>query len=54
MDIAYESLLDQTNRRLLAELEADARVSVAELGRRDGPLGAGCERAHRPARAGRA
>jgi Lrp/AsnC family transcriptional regulator, leucine-responsive regulatory protein len=29
-------LLDGTNRRLLAELEADARVSVAELGRRIG------------------
>ena len=36
MDVTYESLLDQTNRRLLAELEADARVSVAELGRRVG------------------
>jgi Lrp/AsnC family transcriptional regulator, leucine-responsive regulatory protein len=36
VDLAYESLLDQTNRRLLAELEADARVSVAELGRRIG------------------
>ena len=34
MDGDYESLLDQTNRRLLAELEADARISVAELGRR--------------------
>jgi Lrp/AsnC family transcriptional regulator, leucine-responsive regulatory protein len=32
----YESLMDDTNRRLLAELEADARVSVAELGRRVG------------------
>jgi len=31
-----ESLLDHTNRRLLAELEADARISVAELGRRIG------------------
>src|ERR1041385_5725214 len=28
--------MDDTNRRLLAELEADARVSVAELGRRVG------------------
>jgi Lrp/AsnC family transcriptional regulator, leucine-responsive regulatory protein len=28
--------LDQTNRRLLAELQADARVSLAELGRRVG------------------
>jgi Lrp/AsnC family transcriptional regulator, leucine-responsive regulatory protein len=36
MDSAYESILDQTNRRLLAELEADARMSVAELGRRVG------------------
>ena len=36
MDYDYESILDQTNRRLLAELEADARVSVAELGRRVG------------------
>jgi Lrp/AsnC family transcriptional regulator, leucine-responsive regulatory protein len=32
----FESLMDDTNRRLLAELEADARVSVAELGRRVG------------------
>ncbi|HEY2789250.1 MAG TPA: Lrp/AsnC family transcriptional regulator, partial [Gaiellales bacterium] len=32
----YESILDRTNRRLLAELEADARISVAELGRRVG------------------
>ena len=31
-----ESILDPTNRRLLAELEADARISVAELGRRVG------------------
>jgi Lrp/AsnC family leucine-responsive transcriptional regulator len=36
MNQSYESLLDPTNRRLLAELEADARVSVAELGRRVG------------------
>ncbi len=36
MDAAYESILDPTNRRLLAELEADARISVAELGRRVG------------------
>jgi Lrp/AsnC family transcriptional regulator, leucine-responsive regulatory protein len=36
MDVTFESLLDQTNRRLLAELEADARVSVAALGRRVG------------------
>jgi Lrp/AsnC family transcriptional regulator, leucine-responsive regulatory protein len=33
---AFESVMDDTNRRLLAELEADARVSVAELGRRVG------------------
>jgi Lrp/AsnC family transcriptional regulator, leucine-responsive regulatory protein len=31
---SFESILDDTNRRILAELEADARVSVAELGRR--------------------
>src|ERR1700712_3004505 len=29
-------LLDDTNRRLLAELQEDARLSVAELGRRVG------------------
>jgi Lrp/AsnC family transcriptional regulator, leucine-responsive regulatory protein len=34
--MAYESLLDPTNRRLLSELEADARISVAEMGRRVG------------------
>ncbi len=34
--MTVESLLDETNRRLLGELEADARVSVAELGRRIG------------------
>ena len=28
------SLLDATNRRLLRELEQDARISIAELGRR--------------------
>jgi len=28
--------LDDTNRRLLAELQADARISLAELGRRVG------------------
>ena len=33
--IAYErSLLDDSNRRLLAELQADARLTIAELGRR--------------------
>ena len=32
---AYESsLLDATNRRLLEELQRDARLSIAELGRR--------------------
>ena len=31
-----ESLLDITNRRLLTELQADARLSLAELGRRVG------------------
>ena len=30
------ALLDATNRRLLAELQADARLSLAELGRRVG------------------
>src|ERR671926_1259051 len=30
------ALLDATNLRLLAELQADARLSVAELGRRVG------------------
>jgi Lrp/AsnC family transcriptional regulator, leucine-responsive regulatory protein len=30
------SLLDDTNRRLVAELQADARLSLAELGRRIG------------------
>jgi len=29
-----ENLLDETNRLLLAELQTDARVSLAELGRR--------------------
>jgi Lrp/AsnC family leucine-responsive transcriptional regulator len=33
---ADEALLDPTNRRLLAELQADARLSLAELGRRVG------------------
>jgi Lrp/AsnC family leucine-responsive transcriptional regulator len=36
MESDFESILDPTNRRLLAELEADARISVAELGRRVG------------------
>ena len=30
------SLLDEVNRRILAELQADARLSLAELGRRIG------------------
>jgi Lrp/AsnC family leucine-responsive transcriptional regulator len=30
------STLDATNRRLLVELQADARLSLAELGRRVG------------------
>jgi len=33
---AEAALLDDTNRRLLAELQQDARVSLAELGRRVG------------------
>lgn len=33
---ADDALLDITNRRLLAELQGDARVSLAELGRRVG------------------
>ena len=33
---ADDALLDQTNLRLLAELQADARLSLAELGRRVG------------------
>jgi Lrp/AsnC family leucine-responsive transcriptional regulator len=34
--LADVSLLDSTNRRLLAELQEDARLSLAELGRRVG------------------
>ena len=34
--IAEDALLDTTNLRLLSELQADARVSLAELGRRVG------------------
>jgi Lrp/AsnC family transcriptional regulator, leucine-responsive regulatory protein len=34
--MTFESVIDDTNRRLLAELEADARISIAELGRRVG------------------
>jgi Lrp/AsnC family leucine-responsive transcriptional regulator len=33
---AEDGLLDETNRRLLGELQADARLSLAELGRRVG------------------
>ena len=33
---ADDGLLDETNRRLLVELQADARLSIAELGRRVG------------------
>jgi Lrp/AsnC family transcriptional regulator, leucine-responsive regulatory protein len=33
---AEDGLLDGTNRRLLAELQADARLTLAELGRRVG------------------
>jgi len=33
-DIAYENLLDTTNRLLLTELQQNARLSLAELGRR--------------------
>src|ERR687884_355501 len=33
---AYEPLLDDTNRRVLDELQEDARLSMAELGRRVG------------------
>ena len=35
-DRAEGALLDTTNRRLLIELQADARLSLAELGRRVG------------------
>lgn len=34
--LANGALLDETNRRLLAELQANARLSLAELGRRVG------------------
>jgi Lrp/AsnC family leucine-responsive transcriptional regulator len=33
---AYDLVLDDANRRLLTELQADARLSFAELGRRVG------------------
>ena len=35
-DFAEGGLLDATNRKLLEELQADARLSLAELGRRVG------------------
>jgi Lrp/AsnC family leucine-responsive transcriptional regulator len=35
-DFAEGALLDRTNLRLLAELQADARLTLAELGRRVG------------------
>ena len=35
-DDPVDSLLDPTNRALLAELQSDARLSLAELGRRIG------------------
>src|SRR5438067_3513569 len=34
--VAEDALLDPTNLRLIAELQADARMSLAELGRRVG------------------
>ena len=51
---AYEAnLLDQTNLRLLRELEADGRVGMAELGRRLGMSApAVAERVQRLERAG--
>jgi Lrp/AsnC family transcriptional regulator, leucine-responsive regulatory protein len=33
---SFDSELDETNRRIVAELQADARLSLAELGRRVG------------------
>ncbi|MDP2709769.1 MAG: Lrp/AsnC family transcriptional regulator [Solirubrobacteraceae bacterium] len=36
MRFADDGLLDETNLRLLAELQRDARLSIAELGRRVG------------------
>jgi Lrp/AsnC family transcriptional regulator, leucine-responsive regulatory protein len=33
---AFKSQVDETNRRILAELQSDARLSLAELGRRVG------------------
>jgi Lrp/AsnC family transcriptional regulator, leucine-responsive regulatory protein len=34
--LAFDFTLDATNRRILAELQSDARLSLAELGRRVG------------------
>ena len=46
--ITEDTVLDATNRRLLAELQADARLSLAELGRRVGLSSpAVAERLHR-------
>jgi Lrp/AsnC family leucine-responsive transcriptional regulator len=33
---AFDSQVDETNRRILSELQSDARLSLAELGRRVG------------------
>jgi Lrp/AsnC family leucine-responsive transcriptional regulator len=35
-DFTDDGVFDATNRRILAELQADARISLAELGRRVG------------------
>src|SRR3954447_14293701 len=35
-DLAEDALLDQTGRRIVAELQRDARLTLAELGRRVG------------------
>src|SRR3954453_514556 len=45
---AEGSLLDATNRRLLAELQLDARLSLAELGRRGGVSSPAGPRVGRP------
>jgi Lrp/AsnC family transcriptional regulator, leucine-responsive regulatory protein len=46
--ITEDTVLDATNRRLLGELQADARLSLAELGRRVGLSSpAVAERLHR-------
>lgn len=50
---ADDGLLDETNRRVLGELQADARVTLAELGRRVGlSAPAVAERVQRLERAG--